>query len=642
MFMRLGVLLLTVLTASAQMAPEAAYQALQEKRYDDAISRFLQAIEDAPQTAALRKDLAYTYLKTGERELARDQFGEAVRLDPADTQAALEYAFLCFETQKEAEARRIFDRLRQSADAATRSTAETAFQNIDRPLAAAIGRWSEALRRGDNSFSTHYELARLAERRDDLALAGEQYEKAWQIAPEHKSVLIELGRVWQAMGRAEDATAALLAASRGGEARAAESARELLPARYPYVYEFETALKLDPRNTGLRRELGFLLLRMNRGDEAEEQFRVVSREEPADLLSAAQLGFLLLARGADDEAKPLLDRVLQGGDADLANRARAVLRQPQVAERGAPSPRQMAERSIKAGYLKDARRYLEQAHEDNPLDFAVLLRLGWVCNLLHDDQQAVAWFNLARKSPDPAVAAEAEQSWRNLRPETQTVRVSGWAMPSYSSRWRDTFSYGQVKVEWNLHLPVRPYVSARIIADTRSGIGPINPLYFSESAVIPAVGLATRSWHGALLWGEAGSAIGYLSHRAQSDYRGGLSFARVQGKRWFLDTTADALFMSRFQNDGLLYVQNRAGYSRAAGTVDLQFYWNVNATLDARRQYWANFVEMGPGLRIRPRLPDFPVISIGLLRGVYTVNQDNPRRPNFFDLRIGLWYALAH
>ena len=109
-----------------------------------------------------------------------------------------------------------------------------------------------------------------------------------------------------------------------------------------------------------------------------------------------------------------------------------------------------------------------------------------------------------------------------------------------------------------------------------------------------------------------------------------------------MDTTADALFMSRFQNDGLLYLQNRAGYARRAGGWELQAYANVNATADAKRQYWANFVEIGPGIRIRPPRPDLPVISVGFLRGVYTVNESNPRRPNFYDVRIGLWYALSH
>ena len=43
--------------------------------------------------------------------------------------------------------------------------------------------------------------------------------------------------------------------SRGAEPRVAEQARELLNPRYPYVYEFEAALALDPGNADLRREL---------------------------------------------------------------------------------------------------------------------------------------------------------------------------------------------------------------------------------------------------------------------------------------------------------------------------------------------------------------------------------------------------
>src|SRR5581483_7550732 len=106
-----------------------------------------------------------------------------------------------------------------------------------------------------------------AEQRGDLALAAEHYEKAWRLQPDRRSVLVDLGRVWKALGREEDAVAALLAASRGGEPRAAELARELLPDRYPFVPEFRRALLLDPANTDLRRELGYLLLRMDRPSE---------------------------------------------------------------------------------------------------------------------------------------------------------------------------------------------------------------------------------------------------------------------------------------------------------------------------------------------------------------------------------------
>lgn len=74
--------------------------------------------------------------------------------------------------------------------------------------------------------------------------------------------------IWGGPGNRID-DAALLAASRGGEPRAAEMARELLPDRYPYVSEFRRALELDAANLELRRELAYLLLRMDHQGEAE-------------------------------------------------------------------------------------------------------------------------------------------------------------------------------------------------------------------------------------------------------------------------------------------------------------------------------------------------------------------------------------
>ena len=83
----------------------------------------------------------------------------------------------------------------------------------------------------------------------------------------------------------------------------AENARELLPTRFPYVYEFENALKLDPRNTGLRREFGFLLLRMKEEKRAEEQFRIVTSQAPGDLLAATEavlaVATVRIARGRE-------------------------------------------------------------------------------------------------------------------------------------------------------------------------------------------------------------------------------------------------------------------------------------------------------------------------------------------------------
>jgi Tfp pilus assembly protein PilF len=175
-----------------------AYEALKVRAYDEAISYFRKTIDIAPGRSAVRKDLGYTYLKVGENELARDQFRAAMEIDPADNQVAMEFAFLAYETKQQAEARRVFDRIRKTGGPSA-ATAEQAFQNIDGPLAAGIERWLSAIAAGGDNFSAHFELATLAEQRDELALAAEHYEKAWRLLPDRYSVLVDLGRVWKAM-----------------------------------------------------------------------------------------------------------------------------------------------------------------------------------------------------------------------------------------------------------------------------------------------------------------------------------------------------------------------------------------------------------------------------------------------------------
>jgi Tfp pilus assembly protein PilF len=647
--------ILAVLSAAVAQGPDPAYtpltrayDALRARDYDPAVAAFLQAIAASPARPDIRKDLAYTYLKIGENLLARAQFQEAMRLDPADNQVALEFAFLCYETKEQAQARRIFDRIRRTPGASA-DTAEKAFQSIDAPLAGGIERWSQAIAGGADNFSAHFELATIAEQRDELALAAGQYEKAWRLLPDRRSVLVDLGRVWLAQDRRNEANAALLAASRGGEPRAAELARELLPAHYPYVEDFRRALALDPANNGLRRELGYLLLRMEFPGEAELEFRTVTETAPEDLLSATQLGFLLLGRGDAAAAQPLFDRVLAGKDEDLANRVRAVLRLPQVlkslpaaAQPASIDAKVMAERSIKAGYMKDALKYLQVAHEADPGDFGVMLRLGWTYNVLHQDVAAYRWFDLARRSSDPQIATEGGRAWRNLRGANQRFRTSAWLFPVFSTRWHDLFSYGQVKTEVITGLPIHPYLSLRFIGDTRQTIGTAAPQYLSESALIAGIGMATVPWRGITAWAEAGNAIGYLTRHMVPDYRAGISMARgvrSESTRWFADATVDALFVSRFDNDFLLYGQSRLGYAPGSEHLRTQIYWNTNLTVDSKRQDWANFIEIGPGLRFTSSwLPPSMYLTVNTLRGAYLLSD----RPHFTDLRTGVWYAFTH
>jgi hypothetical protein len=391
---------------------------------------------------------------------------------------------------------------------------------------------------------------------------------------------------------------------------------------------------------------------------------------PNDLLSAAQLGFLRLNRKDFAGAQPLLDQVLKGDDEELADRVRVVLKLPQTLIKHEATPQStsdeakaMAEKSMKAGYLKDALKYLTIAHENDPVDFAVMLKLGWLYNMLKNDREAVKWFNMAAKSPDAKISSEASQAYRNLEPEFQLFRTTAWIYPFFSTRWHDAFGYGQVKMELKLgKFPLHPYISTRFVGDTRDTQGSTlsnpTPQYLSETSFIFALGVSTTPWHGATGWFEAGEAVKYLATRSDvgamiPDYRGGVSFARGIGHLlggeggFFAETNDDGVFVSRFQDDMLLYVQNRTGYtfdkSDILGGFQGQLLMNFNGTVDRLGEYWANFVETGPGVRFKfQSLPKSMLFSISYLRGVYTINQGNPHRPNYFDLRAGLWYAFTH
>lgn len=617
-----------------------AYQLSAAKDYDGAIAAFRIGIAAQPKNAAAHKDFAYTLLKAGESERARDEFKAALDLDPRDETAALEYGFLCYETKKEIEARRTFDRLRKHGlSVSTRDTAAKAFESIDRPLAEGIERWKNSLAKLANadhpgSFSAHWELAQLAERRDNLPLAAEQYAICRKLRPNESSLLLDLARVWQQLNEVEQAHAALIAASRGAEPRTAERALELWGTRYPYVYEFKNAISLDPSNVALRRELAYLYLALQKRDEAIHEFEEVLKIAPGDKLSLAQLEAL---RQPPANAAPSAP----------ANRSDIKI-----------DPKVMGFKSLAAGYLNDAIRYLRIAHEDNPNDAEVMLRLGWAYNGAQNDSEALHWFNAARQSANPAIAGEADKAWHNLL-GSGPAQTTIWLLPMYSTRWNDNFVYGQIKrnLPLPLTLPLHFYVSARFIGDLRgqTSLNNLPPQYLSENSIVAGFGAATKQWHHLLGWAEAGLSMSYLPNRrdvgtAVPDYRGGVNFAKGFGHLLggshpglFYETTADAIYVSRFDKDWLFYSQHRAGRTfRLLGGNFLQAYGNLNAVEDVKRQYWANSLEFGPGVKMHlPGMAPGVYLSADWLRGVYTMNKDNPRRPNYNDLRVGFWYAMS-
>jgi tetratricopeptide (TPR) repeat protein len=501
-----GILLVTcALIAQPAVADGDAYQAAAAGQLELAAQRFRSAIEAAPTQVTLRKDFAYLLLRMGETAAARDQFREVVRLAPSDSHAALEYAFLCHETGQQSEAWALFRDLRNARDPEHRKTARTTFARLDEELAARVNSLRAAVAANPVDEPSHTELARVLLVRNDFAKAATHFETAYRLKPEYPERLLSMAEAASKAGDTERARSALLAASRGRNAFVAEQARALLPDRYPYLYEFQNALALDPSNAALGRETGYFLLSLERRGEAAQVFRQVVSHHPDDALATAQLGFLLLEDGDPQAAIPLLRRALEHADPALQQRLREALENQPLQERqgagqvpaaevaepgdlpapataqarperprpeaarqgllplpvpvnedGEPAPvlaraeaaRELGRKSYDSGYLPDAIRHYQAAHELDPTNFDTMLRLGYSLNMAKRDEDALQWFFLAARSPEPQIATEATRALRNLTTPAPsgaaqaqaTAPASGivssfWAMPMHSTRW---------------------------------------------------------------------------------------------------------------------------------------------------------------------------------------------------------------
>jgi tetratricopeptide (TPR) repeat protein len=631
-----------------------AYDALKNRDYDLAIELFHKGIALQPANPGLHKDLAYTFLKAGDNPAARDEFAAALKLNPQDENAALEFAFLAFETKQPIQARRMFDKLRQTGSAATRQTAEQAFQNIDKPLAASIARWQQAIAQSPKPndltmFSAHWELAQTAELRDELALAAKEYEICRQLKPQMAELLLHCARVYAQINRGEEAQAALLAASRSSDSRTAEQALEIYGTRYPYPYEFLNALKLDPRNATLRRELAYLYLAMNDKPKAIEQLEAILSANPKDYAAREQLDAL---RGFKTRPQYIPH--------DAASSASTT------------SAKAMGLKSLALGYNNDAIKYLLQALEEDPKDSEAMLKLAWAYNAAKRDAEAKIWFDRARHAEERQIAVEANKAFHTLNGDVMP-QTTVWALPMYSSRWNDVFTYGQIKR--SLPIPglhhfnklVSFYVSTRFTGDTKTGFTSQNVSYpenLSQSAFIFGIGASSKTWHHFTGWVEAGESVKYLNLKnvgaAVPDYRGGLNFAKGFGSLlasnkagFYYETTGDAIYVSSFGKDWLFYSQNRAGRTIPIGEGNkLQFLFNGNLVQDEQRQPWANIFEYGPGLRFHPHwLPANVYFSTDFLLGIRLLQQwdgqastsaKNVYYPTFYnDFRVGFWYALT-
>jgi tetratricopeptide (TPR) repeat protein len=571
----------------AYTALNRAYEQLRLKQYDDAVASFRRVLELDPTRIAIHKEIAYTLQKMGETEQAVEAFEAYHRALPSDYTTIMELAYLYAQVQKEDRALEFFKMAAQSSDPAQAAQARQGFQNVEGPIMAEITRWRAATAQDAQNFDARESLADAYVMHGEAAAAIEQYAWLRREAPTRYRHLITLAELHGKLGasHADAARAYALLAMRAPDPRVTAQGRALFGERYPYLYELQMALELEPWQTEIRKEVNF----------------ITKKEEPVTAPTPAT--------AADDPVR---------------------------------RHRELGYASLAKSFLDDAVREFTEVHRLDPSDDQAVLQLALLYNMLKKDQIALGWFKLARASRDRKVAEQARQAIHNLEPSRVTTTV--WALPLVSSRFNTAFGYGQIKSELNLKgLSVKPYISFRFEGDTRSRTGGTNPLVLSADGGIAAVGLIGRITPHTWAWGEAGNALSAVARPSQPDYRGGLAYARTWGARLFsdasgkfFDTNTDAVYFSRLNRDAILYTQTKTGYQFPGWhRWHHQAFFMANVVTDRNRDVYNNFVEMGPAYRFGHTRFAHVWAYAAWLRGVYML----PGKASYNDLRLVIWWA---
>jgi predicted Zn-dependent protease len=209
----------------------SAYAALRSHELDSAIVHFKAALQTTPARTDVRKELAYTYFKVGRNDLAREQFEEVVARDATDGGAALELAYLDYESvepEVRARAHAIFKRLRTSPDSSIRARATEAFRNVDGAIAARLARLAPVLAKDSSNLYLLELRAAAAVERNDTDLAIATYRQLLRLAGAGDDVRIALARALIATGHTAEGVAMLRPIVFSIDPELGERAHELL------------------------------------------------------------------------------------------------------------------------------------------------------------------------------------------------------------------------------------------------------------------------------------------------------------------------------------------------------------------------------------------------------------------------------
>lgn len=219
-------------------------------RLEEAESLFLRAVRGDEKLVGARMNLAYLYLLRREPEKSAAQLREVLRVEPANAEAAHRLAWLLLSQNRVEECVALFESLKET-------------RALSAPLLAVAG--EAYLRKGDR------------------AAAVAAFKKAAELNPSEPSYHFRVGSAW--LASPADLSEAELA--------------------------FRQFLRLRPEDAQGRMNLGYVLLKQKRLEEARAMLESSTREGAATPEAFYYLGLIAQGENEDARAVELFEKSIQ-------------------------------------------------------------------------------------------------------------------------------------------------------------------------------------------------------------------------------------------------------------------------------------------------------------------------------------------
>jgi len=244
-------------------------------------------VAGGPQPAELYRLMSEAYLKNGRIKEAYDALRTATRLEPQNEELYLDLAAICLD----------------------HDNPDLGLEIVD----VGLGQRSDSL-------ALRLQRGVLLAMKGQVAQAEAEFDRAREMAPQAEAPYVALAMAWMQTGRTEKAVEVLRERGRAGNKSAAipymlavailrSGADPAGGAGAEAVAALEASVRLDPRFSGARVELGKLLLKRGAVEPAIAQLEKAMALDPENPAPAYALAQAYFKAGARDRAEKLMAEV---------------------------------------------------------------------------------------------------------------------------------------------------------------------------------------------------------------------------------------------------------------------------------------------------------------------------------------------